>query len=244
MARRPQVALVALPPDAARSAADHFRRRGHDTHLVEEHWETESLLEAGGVDLVVLAMHGSGNEALDLLRKYGGTGKPAFLMLTQASHTLERVLALELGAADIAELGISARELAARVGGILSRTGAYTPDLLLLENAAVDLRAALVMHHSGREEQLSPGQLAMLRLFISRPRVVLTRDEVLAVAPAEALEAFDRSIDSRIVRLRRKLDTECIVAVRGAGYRFDPPQGLQVGDPEAEPTGSGSSSRP
>jgi DNA-binding response OmpR family regulator len=64
----------------------------------------------------------------------------------------------------------------------------------------------------------------MLRLFVSRPRVVLTRDEVLAVAPAEAADAFDRSVDSRIVRLRRKLDTETIVAVRGSGYRFDPPE--------------------
>lgn len=79
------------------------------------------------------------------------------------------------------------------------------------------------MHRSGREEQLSPGQVALLRLFISRPRTVLTRDDIIAAAPAEAADAFDRSIDSRIVRLRRKLATESIVTVRGAGYRFDPP---------------------
>lgn len=52
---------------------------------------------------------------------------------------------------------------------------------------------------------------------------MLTRDDIMAAAPAESAEAFDRSIDSRIVRLRRKLDTECIVTIRGSGYRFDPP---------------------
>jgi two-component system, OmpR family, response regulator len=52
---------------------------------------------------------------------------------------------------------------------------------------------------------------------------VLTRDDIIAAAPAESADAFDRSIDSRIVRLRRKLDTESIVTIRGAGYRFDPP---------------------
>src|SRR5690606_22841283 len=96
-------------------------------------------------------------------------------------------------------------------------------DLLVLENSTVDLKAALVMHRSGAEDLLSPGQVALLRLFISRPGAVLSRDDIMALAPAEVAEAFDRSIDSRIVRLRRRLDTESIVTVRGAGYRFDPP---------------------
>ena len=57
------------------------------------------------------------------------------------------------------------------------------------------------------------------------PRKVLTRDDIMAAAPAESADAFDRSIDSRIVRLRRKLDTERITTIRGSGYRFDPPAG-------------------
>ena len=50
-----------------------------------------------------------------------------------------------------------------------------------------------------------------------------TADDIIAAAPAESSDAFDRSIDSRIVRLRRKLDTESIATIRGSGYRFDPP---------------------
>ena len=83
------------------------------------------------------------------------------------------------------------------------------------------------MHRSGDEDVLSPGQIALLRLFAANPRTVLSRDDIMAAAPAEATDAFDRSIDSRIVRLRRKLDTDSIATIRGAGYRFDPPRSGQ-----------------
>ncbi|RWF66552.1 MAG: response regulator transcription factor, partial [Mesorhizobium sp.] len=115
------------------------------------------------------------------------------------------------GAADVIESPLNVRELAARIGRLLTRRGRNPQELIVLENATVDLRSAMVMHRSGAEDQLSPGQVALLRLFLASPRKVLTRD------------AFDRSIDSRIVRLRRKLDTETITTIRGAGYRFDPP---------------------
>ncbi len=136
---------------------------------------------------------------------------------------METVLALELGAADVVDMPIDLRELAARIGRLASRMGRRGPELIALENATVDVRSALVMYKSGGEEQLSPGQVALLRLFLAHPRKVLSRDDIIAAAPAENTEAFDRSIDSRIVRLRRKLDTDCIVTIRGTGYRFDPP---------------------
>ncbi|TIT07558.1 MAG: winged helix-turn-helix transcriptional regulator, partial [Mesorhizobium sp.] len=106
---------------------------------------------------------------------------------------------------------------------LLMRRGRAAGELIVLENATVDLRSAMVMHRSGAEDQLSPGQVALLKLFLASPRKVLTRDDIIAAAPAENADAFDRSIDSRIVRLRRKLDTETIITIRGAGYRFDPP---------------------
>ena len=226
MARRPVIGLLALPETVAVSAADHLGRRGHDVRVAREFWEIDALLEGQALDLAVACMGMPPDTAMDWLRRFGGNPRPAFLMLAQAPGTLDRVLALELGAADVAELSISPRELAARAGAILQRVGGQASELLVLENATVDLRAALVMHRSGREELLSPGQVAMLRLFLSRPRTVLARDEVLAVAPAEATDAFDRSVDSRIVRLRRKLDTERIVTIRGAGYRYDPPDAV------------------
>jgi DNA-binding response OmpR family regulator len=138
---------------------------------------------------------------------------------------VERVLALELGAADVIERSVSARELTARVSRLAARRGKMPGELVVLEHSTIDLKAALVMHRNGVEETLSPGQVALLRLFISHPGKVLTRDDIIAAAPAESADAFDRSIDSRIVWLRRKLDTERIVTIRGSGYRYDPPAG-------------------
>ena len=162
-----------------------------------------------------------------LLRRFGRENGPFFLLVSKRPDVVEKVLALELGAADFVESSISARELAARISRLVARRGKGGGDLVVLENATIDLKAALVMHRSGDEETLSPGQVALLRLFLENPGKVLTRDDIMAAAPAESAEAFDRSINSRIVRLRRKLATERIATIRGTGYRFDPPGNVQ-----------------
>lgn len=220
MVGKPVVALLLLAPELDRSATEYLARHGHETRSACEPWEADRLIAGGGIDVAVVGPH---SDAIDLLRTGAGEGGPLFLVLTSEADVLGKVLPLELGAADVVDAAVPMRELAARITGLLLRRGHPARELLVLENATIDLKAALVMHRSGAEELLSPGQVALLRLFISRPRTVLTRDDIIAHAPAEDADAFDRSIDSRIVRLRRRLDTQSIVTVRGAGYRFDPP---------------------
>jgi len=223
MAARSVIALVSVAEVVATDLADHLERRGHDVREARQPWEAESLLSAKGIDIVIVGDSLSQAEGRDLLRRHGGEGGPDFILICRPADLVDKVLALELGAADVIESPLNVRELAARIGGLLARRGRNTGELLVLENATVDLRSAMVMHRSGTEEQLSAGQVALLKLFLASPRKVLTRDDIIAAAPAENADAFDRSIDSRIVRLRRKLDTETITTIRGAGYRFDPP---------------------
>lgn len=223
MAARSVIALVSVAEVVATDLADHLERRGHDVREARQPWEAESLLSAKGIDIVIVGDSLSQAEGRDLLRRHGGEGGPDFILICRPADLVDKVLALELGAADVVESPLNVRELAARIGGLLTRRGRNTGELIVLENATVDLRSAMVMHRSGTEEQLSPGQVALLKLFLASPRKVLTRDDIIAAAPAENADAFDRSIDSRIVRLRRKLDTETITTIRGAGYRFDPP---------------------
>ncbi|CAN7312404.1 response regulator transcription factor [Mesorhizobium amorphae] len=220
---RSVIALVSVAQVVASDLADHLERRGHDVREARQPWEAESLLSAKGIDVVVVGDSLSQAEGRDLLRRHGGEGGPDFILICRPADLVDKVLALELGAADVVESPLNVRELAARIGGLLARRGRGAGELVVLENATVDLRSAMVMHRSGTEDQLSPGQVALLRLFLASPRKVLTRDDIIAAAPAENADAFDRSIDSRIVRLRRKLDTETITTIRGAGYRFDPP---------------------
>jgi two-component system, OmpR family, response regulator len=219
MSGRPVVALLCLPDEATLQIGEYLDRRGYELRSASQEWEADALLSSGGIEVAVA---GLGNGAgMELLRRYGGG--PAFIMIGDGHDLIGRVLALELGAADVVGEPVNPRELATRVGGLMARRGKAAPDLVILENSTIDMKAALVMHKSGHEEQLSPGQIALLRLFVASPRKVLSRDEIIASAPAESSDAYDRSIDSRIVRLRRKLDTESIATIRGAGYRFDPP---------------------
>jgi DNA-binding response OmpR family regulator len=189
----------------------------------QEPWEAELVLEARPPDVAVLRVDSRFEGAIDMLRRHGAGGRPPFVLLVDTHDLVQTVLGLEMGAADVVAATIAPRELAARIAGLLARIGADRHEMIVLERSTVDLKAALVLHASGAVEQLSAGQVALLRLFAGAPGVALSRDQIIAAAPAETSDAFDRSIDSRIVRLRRKLDTVSIVTVRGSGYRFDPP---------------------
>jgi two-component system, OmpR family, response regulator len=223
MVARPVVALVGAFVEGEGSAGANLERRGFEVRFARRFWEAEALLTAPDLDVAVVEVDGGAGSGMALLRQFGRGNGPFFLLVSKRADVVEKVLALELGAADFVESSISERELAARISRLAARRGKSGGDLVVLENATIDLKAALVMHHNGDEETLSPGQVALLRLFLENPGKVLTRDDIMAAAPAESADAFDRSIDSRIVRLRRKLHTERIVTIRGTGYRFDPP---------------------
>ena len=227
MVVRPVIALVGEFGEGEGSAAANLERRGFEVRFARSFWEAEALLTAPDLDVAVVEVDGGAGSGIALLRRYGRENGPFFLLVSKRPDVVEKVLALELGAADFVESSISARELAARISRLVARRGKGGGDLVVLENTTIDLKAALVMHRSGEEETLSPGQVALLRLFLENPGKVLTRDDIMAAAPAESAEAFDRSINSRIVRLRRKLSTERIATIRGTGYRFDPPGNVQ-----------------
>ena len=221
MSARASIVIVSASREAGAALGEYLLRRGHDVRQAQELWVARTMLARADLAVVDLAL--PDGQGLDLLRDQRGEDGPAFVMVGSGPALVDKVIPLELGAADVFEAPLNLREAATRIGGILTRRGFPSADLVMLERSTVDLRAALVMHHSGEEEQLSAGQVAMLRLFAAHPMKVISRDEIIAAAPAETYDAFDRSIDSRIVRLRRKLDTESIVTVRGSGYRFDPP---------------------
>ena len=223
MSARPVVALVGAFVEDDASVEDYFERRGFEIRAARSVWEAEALFTEPDLDVAVIDLDGDAESGLALLKRFAREGGPFFVVVSSRPDIVEKVLALELGAADVVEKSVAPRELAARVSRLAARRGKAAGELIVLENASVDLKAALVMHRSGLEETLSPGQVALLRLFLANPGKVLTRDDIIAAAPAENIDAFDRSIDSRIVRLRRKLDTERIVTIRGSGYRYDPP---------------------
>jgi DNA-binding response OmpR family regulator len=153
-------------------------------------------------------------------------------MLTAAGDTIDRVVGLESGADDYIAKPFEPRELAARVKALLRRaTASEPPPSRLTEvrvgTAVLDLTRHILILADGAESALTASEFDLLRLLVENPNRPLTRDWLLETVAHRDAEAFDRAIDNRIMRLRRKLERdpnkpEAIRSVRGVGYMFVP----------------------
>jgi len=229
MARRGRIAVLDDEPDWSDAVKEYLTDLGYDVDCLKAAWELEPYLAREKPDLIILDLGLPGEGGIDILIRTDLASDIAVLVLTGNPDPVDRVLGLELGAEDYVQKPVELRELAARVAGILQRRLGRRRNLVVFETASVDLVAARILKADGSTDRLSAGEVALIRAFADNPGKVLTREEIMERAPAEDEEAFDRAIDSRIARLRRKLDTEAIRTVRGHGYVFDlPNHGAEV----------------
>ena len=156
------------------------------------------------------------------------------IMLTAAGDMVDRVVGLESGADDYVTKPFEPRELLARIKALLRRAGPVAePAPLLVEirvgTARLNLERRLLLLADGTEDQLSASEFDLLALLVKHPNRPLTREWLLETAAHREAEVFDRAIDNRIMRLRRKVEAdpskpEAIRSVRGVGYIFVPPK--------------------
>jgi two-component system phosphate regulon response regulator OmpR len=155
------------------------------------------------------------------------------IMVTVASDTVDRVAGLETGADDYIAKPFEPRELLARVKSVLRRaTGAPVAagPRVRIGRRVLDLdKRVLVDPADGSEEALTASEFDLLKVFTENPNRPLQRDWLLEVTSHREMEAFDRAIDLRITRLRRKIEPDpthpdAIRTVRGVGYMFVPPK--------------------
>lgn len=223
MARRGRIVVLDDEPDWGDAVREYLTDLGYEVDCLRAAWELEPYLAREKPDLIILDVGLPGESGLDILIRTDLASDVAVLVLTGNPDPVDRVLGLELGAEDYVQKPVELRELAARVAGILQRRLGRRRSLVVFETASVDLVAARILKADGSTDRLSAGEVALIRVFAENPGRVLTREEIMERAPAEDEEAYDRAIDSRIARLRRKLDTEAIRTVRGHGYVFDLP---------------------
>jgi DNA-binding response OmpR family regulator len=223
MAVRSRIAIVDDEVDLAEAYAEYLADLGHEVMTLPSAAALDDLLAQQTVDLVILDLNMPGERGLDALQRLTERGIGPILILTGMGDPIERVVGLELGADDFVVKPVEPRELAARAIGLLSRYGRADRELVAFEDATVDLTASCLLRDGRPPQRLAPGEVMLVRTFASRPNLVLSRTELMRLAPAEARDAGDKAIDSRVARLRAKLETAAIVTVRGRGYMFVPP---------------------
>ncbi len=161
------------------------------------------------------------------------SGRIGIIMVTAASDTVDRIVGLETGADDYIAKPFEPRELLARVKSVLRRVAGVassTGPRVRMGRRVLDLeKRVLVDLGDGSEETLAASEFDLLKVFAENPNRPLNRDWLLEVTAHREMEAFDRAIDLRITRLRRKIEVDpshpdTIRTVRGVGYMFVPPK--------------------
>jgi two-component system phosphate regulon response regulator OmpR len=181
-------------------------------------------------DVVVLDLMLPGEDGLALARELRSRSEVPILMLSARGEEIDRVVGLEVGADDYLAKPFSPRELLARLRALLRRarpvTGNPHGEAYSFGPFAVDAVARRLLR-DGSEVRLTSAEFDLLRAFVERPNRVLSRDTLVDLLKGYDRDPFDRSIDIRVTRLRRKIEPDpaapvYIRTVRGEGYLFNP----------------------
>ena len=232
---QPQHIFVVDDEAAARDMiGDYLKMQGFAVTLCDGGPPLRAAVEKTKPDLVVLDLNMPEEDGLSLIRFLKATGNIPVIMLTATASPIDRVVGLELGADDYLAKPCELRELLARVRSVLRRSAASAAEAQGTPNRTVrlgtkwlDLDARVLRDQDGNEHPLTASEFSLLKAFAENPKRVLTRERLLDLAQARDSEAFDRAIDVRITRIRRKIEPDpahprVIRTVRGAGYVFSP----------------------
>ena len=229
---RPHIVVVEDEAVQRQMLADYLGRQNFRVSALGDGAALRRLVERELPALVMLDVGLPGGEDGFALARWlrEKSGRVGIIMVTAAADTVDRVVGLETGADDYIAKPFEPRELLARVKSVLRRA-AGTPAAgprVRIGRRMLDLdRRVLVDPDDGSEERLAASEFDLLKVFAENPNRPLMRDWLLEVTAHREADAFDRAIDLRITRLRRKVETdpahpEAIRTVRGVGYMFVP----------------------
>lgn len=190
--------------------------------------EMRAAIERHAPDLIVLDLMLPGEDGLSLLRVLRASGGPPVIIVSARGDEVDRVIGLEVGADDYLPKPFGPRELLARVRAVLRR--GQTPSATTGSISFGPFRLDKLSHTLTRDDvevPLTSGEFNLLRIFVEHPNQVLSRDHLVSLLRGFERTPFDRSIDVRITRLRRKIESQpeapiYLRTVWGEGYLFAP----------------------
>ncbi len=221
--------------DVREMLQEYLGKRGFEVAAAANAQELRARLAAGGADLIILDINMPGEDGLAVLRSLRTENPVPVIMLTAAGEVVDRIIGLEMGADDYLGKPVDLRELEARVKAVLRRRGddaakkdsSSTVSRAQFGDYVLDIEAAKMLASDGSELPLTAMEFNLLKAFARNKGRVLNRDQILEQAHDRSWDPFDRSIDIRISRLRRKIEKNpekptIIRTVRGLGYVYDP----------------------
>lgn len=215
--------------------ADYLAKQGMRVSTARDGKEMDARLAGAYPDLVVMDLMLPGEDGLSLTRRIKAARDVPVIMLSARGEDIDRIVGLEVGADDYLPKPFNPRELLARIRAVLRRGNSVNHagnqaqggnEVARFGPFSLDL-AAQVLSRDGAEIPLSQAEFTLLKLFIERPNRALSRDQIMDSLKGYERDPFDRSIDVRVTRLRKKLEDDpaspvYIRTVWGQGYLFSP----------------------
>ena len=236
-AAAPRLIVVDDEPEIRGMVADYLGRDGYEVCRCANGSELDAVLASCPADLVVLDVSMPGEDGISIARRLRAVGVTPIIMLTALADVVDRIVGLEVGADDYLTKPFDLRELRARVRAVLRRTTAKSSPVesakgrdgvVSFGKVFFDRDAHCLVDGNGAQSRLTATEFDLLQVFARNPNRVMSRERLLDDTHAQGDDPFDRSIDIRITRIRKKIEIDAakpqvIRTVRGAGYMFVPP---------------------
>jgi two-component system phosphate regulon response regulator OmpR len=213
---------------------EYLSSQGYEVDAVADGIAMEQYLQQHAVNLVILDLMLPGEDGLSLARKLRASGNLPIIMLSARGEDVDRIIGLEVGADDYLAKPFNPRELLARIRAVLRRHDEVqnrgTLEVPVMQHRfgpfQLDLDTRILLK-GGDEVALTAGEFNLLRIFVEHPNRVLNRDLLMDLMKGYERSPFDRSIDVRVTRLRRKIEADpaapvYVRTVWGEGYLFAP----------------------
>lgn len=216
--------------------AEYLSSHGYAVAQAADGQAMRAEIERTAPDVVLLDLRLPREDGLTLARFLRERYDVGIIMVTGAGEIVDRIVGLEVGADDYVTKPFDPRELLARIKSVMRRTQArpssaaeqdIPPDRVRFGHCRLDLGSHQLFDASGEEIPITAMEFELLRIFFENPGKALSRDRILNLTRNKDWDPYDRSVDIRIARLRRKVEADpenpqLIRTVRGVGYMFVP----------------------
>ncbi len=229
--RKSRILVVDDDPGIRSAVSSYLEDQDFEVETAVDARDLDRALARDHVDLIVLDVMLPGEDGLAICRRLAASGGPPVVMLSALGEDADRIVGLELGADDYLPKPCNPRELLARIRAVLRRAEmGQTGAGLICEFAGwrLDRLRRELRSEDDVLVNLTEGEFMLLLALVEQPQRILTRDQLLDGARGPDCEAYDRSIDVQISRIRRKLDRAAgggslIRTIRNLGYILDSP---------------------